>query len=231
VATPLRIAHRGYARAGARPNSLDAIGQALAYGCDMVEVDVRRRRDGSLVLDHDSGDRPAAPLLADALGLIRDAGRTVNIDVKVGAVAPELVEEVRAAGMVERTTCTGGCWPALARIHEAEPGIRIGLTIPRRGSRVPRAVRRMGLPLLRLRAARIAIHLCRQYGADLVTMHHGLVSRRGVDSLHAKGIEVWCWTVDEPRELARVREAGVDGICSDRPASHGLSGGLSAPVR
>ena len=45
----LRIAHRGYAAQGGE-NSLATIAAALALGCDMVEVDVRRRRDGVLVL-------------------------------------------------------------------------------------------------------------------------------------------------------------------------------------
>jgi glycerophosphoryl diester phosphodiesterase len=196
----------------------------------MVEIDVRRRRDGALVLDHDTAERPGAPLLTDALALIRDAGRQANLDIKQSSVGPDVVVAVRETGMLGRTTCTGGGWAGLAQIHRTEPGIRIGLTIPRRGSRVPRLLRRLGLPFLRWRAGRAAVRLCREYGADLVTVHHGLVSRGVVDTVHDAGFEIWCWTVDDPAELRRVREAGVDGICSDRPSSHGLGAAVEVPV-
>ena len=71
--THTRIAHRGFA-AVAEENSLAAIRGALALGCDMIEVDVRRRADGALVLHHDSGDAPRAPLFSEALELITAAG-------------------------------------------------------------------------------------------------------------------------------------------------------------
>ena len=45
----LRIAHRGYAAQGGE-NSLASIARALDLGCDMVEVDVRRRHDGDLLV-------------------------------------------------------------------------------------------------------------------------------------------------------------------------------------
>ena len=222
LAETLRIAHRGYPGAGARENSLDAIEGALALGCDMVEIDVRRRRDGALVLDHDDGDQPGAPLLADALVAIRNAGRLANLDLKLATIGAQVTATVREAGMLERTTCTGCDWAALAAIQRAEPAMRIGLTVPRRGSEVPRPLRSLALPVLRWHTAHSAIRLCRRYGADLITLHHGLVSRAMAAAMHGAGYQVWCWTVDEPDELARVRSAGVDGICSDLPASHGL---------
>ena len=68
IETPLRIAHRGY-RTGAPENSLEAFSAAIAHGADVLEVDVRRRRDGALVAHHDRGDAPDAALLSDVLAL------------------------------------------------------------------------------------------------------------------------------------------------------------------
>lgn len=48
-----RAAHRGPG-AGGPENSLPSIEAAIAMGCDMVEVDVRRTADGHLVLMHDT---------------------------------------------------------------------------------------------------------------------------------------------------------------------------------
>jgi glycerophosphoryl diester phosphodiesterase len=217
----LRIAHRGYAAQGGE-NSLANIARALDLGCDMVEIDVRRRRDGLLVLDHDNGDRPGAPTLDEALRLIATSPAGVNLDVKQSETGPAIIEAVRSAGMLGRTTCTGGGWEGLTRIHETEPEIRIGLTLPRRGSTLPRIVRRLGIPVARHRMARAVPALMRLHGADLVTVHHRLVDRHVVAAAHEHGGEIWSWTVDDPRELRRLEALGVDGVCSDRPASHGL---------
>ena len=103
----LRIAHRGYAAQGGE-NSLATIARALELGCDMVEIDVRRRRDGVLVLDHDNAERPGAPELEQALQLIAGSPAQVNLDVKQSETGPAIIDLVRTTDMLDRTTCTGG---------------------------------------------------------------------------------------------------------------------------
>src|SRR5439155_22263227 len=50
---PLIAAHRG-ASAAAPENTLEAFGEAIAMGADMIEFDVRRTDDGHLVIVHDA---------------------------------------------------------------------------------------------------------------------------------------------------------------------------------
>src|SRR5260370_41717458 len=50
----VRIAHGGGGSLAA-PNSLEGIERSLAFGVDMIEIDVRSTRDGVLVLSHDDG--------------------------------------------------------------------------------------------------------------------------------------------------------------------------------
>ncbi len=218
----LRIAHRGYA-AIARANSLEAIAGAAALGADMVEVDVRRRRDGVLVLDHDNAQAPGAPPLAEALALLATAGVGVNLDLKEPGVWRDTAEAVRSANLTGAATATGTCWSSLSALQRYEPGIRAGLTIPRRGASLPRALRPLAAPALRGRLAVAAPRLLARHEATLVTVYHRLVDAALVDAVHAAGGEVWCWTVDDPAEAARLERLGVDGICSDHPASHGLT--------
>ena len=176
---------------------------------------MRRRRDGVLVAHHDRADAPDAPLLADVLALAAKAGVQLNLDLKTGGVERPLIELVRAAGLTGRVTCTGGNWALLADIHRAEPGIRAGLTMPRRTW--PRALRR----LQQLWYAWRAPGILTAFDAQVVSCHRELVSGLLVRRLHAAGAEIWVWTVDRPQEIVRLRLLHVDGICSDDPASHG----------
>jgi glycerophosphoryl diester phosphodiesterase len=220
--SPLHIAHRGY-RTVAEENSLAQIAHALELGANFIEVDVRRRpSDGALVLDHDRGDRPGAPLLADALALIAATTSGADLDLKQHDLKDDLIATVRAACLLGRTVCTGGNWQQLADIKQAEPGIRIGLTIPRTAVKVPRIVARYGLLVQRRQWARRLPGLIRQYDADLVAAHHRLVDRGLVRAAHSVNAEVWCWTVDDPRDLRRLAKLGVDAITSNRPESHGI---------
>jgi glycerophosphoryl diester phosphodiesterase len=186
---------------------------------------VRLRRDGTLVAHHDRADAPDAPPLAAVLALVAPSPVQLNLDLKTSGIERLLIELVRAACLTGRVTCTGGNWAMLAGIHRAEPGIRAGLTMPRRVW--PRALR----PLQRLWYAWRAPAILAHYDAQLVSCHRQLVSRLLVQRLHSAGAEIWVWTVDLSSEIERLRGLGVDGICSDDPASHGwgekLAGKLS----
>jgi glycerophosphoryl diester phosphodiesterase len=178
-------------------------------------VDVRRRRDGTLVAHHDRADAPDAPLLSAVLELAARSRVQLNLDLKTSGIERPLVALVREAGLAGRVTCTGGNWALLAGIHRAEPGIRAGLTMPRRIW--PRPLQ----PLQRLWYAWRAPGILAAYDAQVVSCHRELVSRLLVSRLHAAGAEIWVWTVDRPAEIVRLRQLHVDGICSDDPASHG----------
>ncbi|WP_325049387.1 glycerophosphodiester phosphodiesterase family protein [Saccharopolyspora rhizosphaerae] len=44
-----------------------------------------------------------------------------------------------------------------------------------------------------------------------------VVDERFVELAHRWGVEVHVWTVDEPAEMRRLLELGVDGLVTDRP--------------
>src|ERR1700761_117450 len=63
MSRPMVAAHRGYA-AAATENTLAAFHAAIAAGADMIEFDVRRTRDGELIIFHDgqAGGHPVGGL-------------------------------------------------------------------------------------------------------------------------------------------------------------------------
>lgn len=91
ITRPTIVGHRG-APALAPENTIAGIDAAVRAGADAVELDVRRGRDGSLVLAHDRrrARRPSATALRDGLAELVSAHRSL--------VTARLVEMVRAAG-------------------------------------------------------------------------------------------------------------------------------------
>lgn len=226
---PLVISHR--TNMGTMPeNTLAGIDAAIADGVDGVEIDVRATRDGRVVLLHDptlertagdpralvdvSGDelgavhtRPihgvaAQPVPSLAETLDRVAGRAILvIEVKQRGIQEAVAAEVRAAAAAE------WCWvwafdPEVAiACREALPEVPVGLNLSRW------SLERYG----------DAVLLAVRQGFAALSMSHDLVDEGRVHAIHSRGLAAYTWTVDEASDLARVRDAGVDAICSNFP--------------
>ena len=104
---PLIVAHRGASKA-ARENTLEAFRLARELGASMVELDVRRTRDGALVvhhdariaerplIDHEAADLPSyIPTLAGALDACH--GMDVNVEIKSDPSEPDYDASQRVA--------------------------------------------------------------------------------------------------------------------------------------
>lgn len=82
-AKPLVIAHRGaWGKTG--QNTLAAFEAAIDLGADVIEFDVRRTRDGRLVVHHD----------ARAAGVATSRLDYEELSARVGGSRPPLLEEV-----------------------------------------------------------------------------------------------------------------------------------------
>jgi glycerophosphoryl diester phosphodiesterase len=59
------------------------------------------------------------------------------------------------------------------------------------------------------------------FDALQVPPSHGpltVVDRRFVEAAHSHGVQVHVWTIDDPAEMQRLAELGVDGLMTDEPA-------------
>ena len=54
-------------------------------------------------------------------------------------------------------------------------------------------------------------------GANVLMLHHAIVSRAAVERAHGLGVAVWAWTVDAPGEVERLEAAGVDAVITNDP--------------
>lgn len=243
---PLRIGHKG-AAALAPENTLEALARAIEHGVDVVEFDVLDLEDGTLVLAHSDDLRevshgaasgrvrhhpfaelrrlaPALPTLDDALAFLSERAPKTGIQVDVKCVDAErrIVDALRSHGLVERTLVSSVSAHSLRTIARIEPGLRLGLTYPfdrfalsRHRPLAPVALAAV-LAMRQALPARIGRWLERA-GATVATLNYLVVSRPVIERCHAREAAVFAWTVDNPRTLARLEAAGVDGIITNDP--------------
>ncbi len=236
----LRIAHRG--AAGLEPeNTLRAMQRAIDLGVEMVEIDVRPCGDGTLMVIHDDtldrvagapvrvsdltveqlqqfdlGKGECVPRLDEALDLL--CGKVlVNLDQKADGIAPQLLQAIDHAGNRQDVMLSGNARATFAAFRELAPDVHIALSID--------AHRRDWLQILSAKwlkdAARgqaaTLVGMARAAGLGGVTLDYHLASRNVVHYCKQAGLHVLTWTVDDLPTMRALRDAGVDGITSNRP--------------
>lgn len=218
------VAHRTCPR-DAPENSLAGIATAAAAGADVVEVDVRRARDGIPVLVHDALalrvqriplpvrctprgwlTRRGVPTFEAAMVAAREHGMQVAIDTKDAGAAPAVVEVLRRTGTV------GVAWPwsqheaAVRHYAAALPGTPVALL---RDTFDEAAHERLLADALR-------------FGAGFVSVHQDAVTPDFVRRAAARGLGVHCWYQDEALQAQRlpaVAAAGLASVVTDWPTA------------
>lgn len=219
---PLRIGHRGAATL-APENTLRSFRAAVETGVDLVEFDVTAGPGGALVVAHDVEDvGPDTPTLDDALRFFVEEAREVgvHIDLKLTGREREVLEALRRHDLVDRSFVSSVFLTTARRL--GNPGVPVGITIPRQvlgisdeGRGAP--IARIGLRCLRFTIPVFVRPLLAFTRARAVVIHHSIVTARAVRAAHARRAAVVTWTVDDPVELARVTEAGVDAVVTNDP--------------
>lgn len=233
--TVIAMAHRGGAQhpeLRGLENTLHAFEHAVALGYRYLETDVHATSDGHLVAFHDPvldrvTDRAGrlAGLAAEDVALARIAGEHAvptmadlleafpdcrfNIDLKATTAVEPLVDLLERMQAHDRVLVGSFSQTSLRRFR-ARTGGRVAT------SAAPAEVAAfLTLPLPRL--ARLVTR--GRVAALQVPPHHRrlrIVDARLVRRAHAAGAHVHVWTVDEPDEMNRLLDLGVDGLISDR---------------
>jgi glycerophosphoryl diester phosphodiesterase len=228
-AAPRRVGHKGAAHIEPG-NTLASFDAALRHGVDMIELDVLAEHangEGRLVVAHDHEDmRSRTPLrFEQALAHLAGeafAGVELDVDVKLPGYELRVVHALREHGLVRRTLVSGMFTEALARIRAAEPGLRLGWSVPRVRrdyttdmlTAIPALAILTGYRATLPRRARTAL---REGRFDAIMAHWRVVTPALVHAVREGGGELYVWTVDDAARIAKLTAMGVDGIITNDP--------------
>ncbi|RKT19672.1 glycerophosphoryl diester phosphodiesterase [Streptomyces sp. 1114.5] len=233
-APPTVFAHRG-ASSAAPENTLVSDEVARRAGAAWIEDDVQPSKDGVPYVLHDETvdrttngtgrirDLTAAqldaldagswfapayagtrlPTLAAQLEDLRTRGGKLLLEIKGPHTRDEvarIVREVRDHGMTDRVFVQSFEVDALRHTRELAPELPLGLLRSALDADPVATARELGL-------------------AAYNPSDEALSARPGaLADLHAAGIAVNVWTVDQPARWKALADAGVDGIITNRPA-------------
>jgi len=226
TARPLVIAHRG--ASGERPeNTLAAYALAVEQRADMIEIDLHRTRDGSIVIAHDeclfglpggreigecsladvraiaSGER-AVPTLDEVLDGF-GARIPFNLEIKSSrahaypGIETETLAALARRGLGPTILFSSFDDAVLRRLRSAAPDARIGVLVS--GRDPARWLER-----------------CAAVAAEAVHFWKGLATASAVESAHAANLAVYVYTVDDPAEMRELLARRCDGLFTNFPA-------------
>lgn len=231
---PFVVAHRGFSFI-APENTLASYKLAIEAGADMAECDVYLTKDNVLVLMHDrtiertTGNKgrlrdltleevrkldagkwkapqyagEGIPTLVETLNLVKGKLRLV-IEIKEETIAADVVKAIKSTDVLPQDVMIFSFYDkAVEEIAKIEPLLPTTWLLDDPGVGMAewrKAVDRA----LEIRASAI--------GTSLNHVDPGFVRLA-----HECGLNVFVWTVNDPRDVAYLVRIGVDAIISDRP--------------
>ncbi|HEY3973162.1 MAG TPA: glycerophosphodiester phosphodiesterase [Candidatus Sulfotelmatobacter sp.] len=204
MSRPLLLGHRGARAVHSIPeNTIASFDRALADGADGFEFDVRLTADGEAVVAHDEKvagydvARSTAkqvsqlPRLRDVLQRYRDS--FLDIELKVKGLE-RLTLDLFLRHKPRREFVVSSFIPGVLKsLRAADATIPLGLICE----------------------SKTQLRLWTETPVDYVIPHHDLAEPELIRKMKGAGREVIVWTVNDPAEMQRIAEFGVDGIISD----------------
>lgn len=225
------IAHRGESFQ-APENTLASVNLAWKLGSAFVEVDVHLSADHKVMVCHDdmvsksAGEKPVIsqshsedlrrldvgtwksavykneriPFLEEVIATIPEQGKLI-VEIKCGPeILPVLQQIVVDNTKKERLIFIGLGWETISAIKSRFPDNLCYWVSEDKASLSDK------------------IKECADKGLDGIDLYYKIIDKEIIEQAHNSGLELLCWTVDDPVKARQLINWGVTGITTNRPA-------------
>ncbi|WP_413375004.1 glycerophosphodiester phosphodiesterase [Alkalihalobacillus sp. 1P02AB] len=230
---PIIIAHRGASK-DAPENTLAAFALAVQHGCDAIELDIHLSVDNEFIVCHDehinrttNGSGKIAdmtvpqlksfdcgqwfnekfrgekiPLLEEVFELV-PSHILINIELKIPHKYPDIERKLTnfliRKNRIDSVVVSSFDHQCLHRLKKLESRVKIGL----------------------LYMSNLVEHYqyTRLFNVPIYSLHPYFlnIGEEDIRKAKKKNLEVYTWTVNEEKEMAKLIQAGVTGIITDCP--------------
>lgn len=235
---PLVLAHRG-ANKRAPQNTVPAFKKAVLLNADGIETDVHLSKDSKIVICHnytvdatsngkgliedmtfdelrrlDFGSYfnnefagVQLPTLAEVLDVVKDM-TLINIEIKApkrkNDIVKRTIEELHRLNLAEKSIVSCFEPECLREAKEFDPSMRTGLLYENN---------ELGKEIMSFGVSKF----CMELNAYAAHPEHILITEEIVSDLHAHGLAVNPWTVNNKEDIIKYTEWGCDALISDVP--------------
>jgi len=221
----MTIGHRG-AKGHVAENTIASIQKAMDLNVDAIEIDIFKCATGELVVFHDQTldkltdgkgfieqmsldsikqflvlEKEPIPTLKEVMDLI-DGRVQLNIELK-GTQTAELTSKTINTYFEKANWNPKDVFVSSFKWDELELFYKIN-------KEVPIAVLTEDDPL-------DAIPVAKRLDAFAINPDYKNLNPQNIIKIHKAGLKIYPWTVNEPKDIARMIEFGVDGIITDFP--------------
>jgi len=213
----LKVGHRG-ARAYKIENTLESYKKAITLGANAIELDVRKSKDGKLIIIHDDNLKRVfgkeiqvnsaklkelkqltenkIPTLKEALQFIDKKVEKILVELKEIGYEKKVLEVIRKEKLKDRVIIVSFHEKALFNVRKVYSKIETGLIYSKYKNPIDAALK-----------------LDTQYLVPFYRFTH----TKNIADAHKNNLKVIVWTINTKKEAKEYIAKGVDGIASDKP--------------
>jgi glycerophosphoryl diester phosphodiesterase len=213
----LKVGHRG-ARAYEIENTIESFKKAIELGVNAIGFDVRKTKDGKLVVMHDDNLKRVfgteiainqatlkelkqitenkIPTLAEALQFIDKKVEKILIELKEIGCEENVLEVIKKEKLHDHVIIISFYEEALSEVRRLDTKIETGLIYAKHKNPIASALK-----------------LDTQYLVPLYKLTH----TKNIQDAHKNNLKVIVWTINTKQEAKIYIDKGVDGIASDKP--------------
>lgn len=188
-------------------NTVASVQKCIDEKVEVLEVDIRQRPDGTVVMGHDiiTTNNDGTELVS-VLNMLKDTDIQVNLDIKETKCLADLHDLIVEAGMVDQVFLTGIEPFQVKAVQEKCPDIAYYINyMPSR------------IKIFSDDYQQKIIDLLEKSGAVGINCHFNYASRTLSDTLHKNGYKLSVWTVDKTRHIKRMLVSKPDNITTHYP--------------
>ena len=193
----LIIGHRGAAGLEAQ-NTIGSFKKAIELGVDMIETDLRKFK-GEIVISHDKVSKKSTAKYVKLSELLKMSSVPLNLELKERGIEAEVLSQIKKFS--HKVLISSFQIGILKKVRALDEKVPIGFVIgPKMGKFFP-----------------IAIKLAKSVKSSSIHPVASIVTKARVAEMHSQGFKVYAYTVNDPKEAAKLKSIGVDGIFTDYP--------------